>query len=239
MSRSAAGGGGQAAAFFDVDGTLAKTTIVHAYLFFRRQGQSTWRRRCWFAAYAVKCLGFLIVDQFNRAKFNELFYRDYCGLDCEVVKALADQCHEAVFAPRAFSQALPCMMEHREAGRRIVLVSGSLDFVVGPLARRWNATDTLAASLEEVGGRFTGRLTSAPLSGHEKARQIHEFAAAKGIDLAASHAYGDGIADLPMLDAVGFPHAVNPDRALARVAKARGWSIHHWTVGGDFGRSKI
>ena len=64
----------------------------------------------------------------------------------------------------------------------------------------------------------------------EKANRIRRFADAGGIDLSLSHAYGDSIADLPMLESVGHPHVVNPDKALAATAKSRNWPMHRWTV---------
>ncbi len=221
------------AAFFDVDGTLAKTTIVDYYVFFRRRKMSPLGGKLWLAAYLVKCLYFIAVDRVNRSKFNEIFYRSYRGLSSAEIKALADACYRTVFRPRRFPQALACIEEHRRANHEIVLVTGSIDFLIQPLADELGIADLLAPSLLESQGRFTGELDSRPMSDGEKARRVRDFAAAAGIDLAHSHAYGDSVTDVAMLEAVGFPHAVNPDRGLARTARARGWSVHRWTLDGD------
>ena len=94
-------------------------------------------------------------------------------------------------------------------------------------------TGMLACSLVESDGVFTGELGGPPIGEEEKVRQVRRYAEENGIDLSQSYAYGDSIADLPMLEAVGMPHAVNPDRALKAVARARGWPMHEWTVDGS------
>jgi phosphoserine phosphatase len=93
------------------------------------------------------------------------------------------------------------------------------------------AAHVIAARLAEEGGRFTGQLVGAPVGGKEKAAGMRRLAAEEGIALERSHAYGDSISDLPMLETVGFPHAVNPDSKLRRIAERRGWPIHRWTRG--------
>ena len=88
----------------------------------------------------------------------------------------------------------------------------------------------LAPSLLESEGRFTGELDGPPIGEQEKARRIRRFAEENDISLSRSHAFGDSIADLPMLEVVGHPHVVNPDRALSAIARARAWATHHWVV---------
>ncbi len=99
-----------------------------------------------------------------------------------------------------------------------------------PLAGVIGGASVLAARLEERAGRFTGRLIGGPVIAEEKRRRMLEFADRSQIDLRQCHAYGDSSADLPMLESVGFPHAVNPDRKLRAVARKRDWPIHDWPV---------
>ena len=155
------------------------------------------------------------------------------GLDD--VKALVPGCYREVIAPRRFEQAAGCLARHRQAGHRIVLVTGSIDFIIKPLADELGVRDVLAPSLVTSNGRFTGELDGPPIGEEEKARRIRRFADANDIDLSKSHAYGDSIADLPMLEAVGHPHAVNPDKVLAARAATRGWPVHRWTVAREEG----
>lgn len=226
-----------AAAFFDVDGTLVRSTIVHYYVYFRRRRLPGFLRELWYAAFLLKCVYFLVLDKIDRSRFNIAFYRSYRGLPATEIKALVGGCYDSVIKHRRYKEAKACIDEHRRAGQRIVLVTGSLDFIIAPLAEELAADAVIASSLVEVDGRFTGELDGSPIGQKEKARRVLEFARLHAIDLAQSHAYGDAIADLPMLETVKFPHVVNPDKALGEVARTRAWPVHHWTLstphGGD------
>jgi HAD superfamily hydrolase (TIGR01490 family) len=190
----------------------------------------------WHAWYLLKCLYFLVLDKFDRTKLNIVFYRDYRGLPVITVKELAQACYQSVLLPRSFPQAAMEVENQADAGHRIVLVTGSLDFLIRPLADEMGVDALIAARLDEANGLFTGALAGPPIGGEEKAIRIRKYAEENGVDLAESCAYGDSIADLPMLDAVGNPHVVNPDSALRRIAESRGWPIHRWTVVGGQGK---
>ncbi len=218
------------AAFFDVDGTLCDTTIAHYYRYFMLRRLSPMVGRLWYSGFLVKCVYYLLLDRFDRQRLNVVFYRSYAGLPAAEIKAQAHDCHDAVVVPRRFDQAAACVEGHRNAGRAIVLVTGSLDFIIAPLAEETRADAVIASRLIESGGRFTGTLDGPPIGGEEKAARMRDFAQQRGVDLSHSHAYGDSMADLPMLEVVGFPHAVNPDRGLSAIARRRGWPTHHWTI---------
>ena len=97
---------------------------------------------------------------------------------------------------------------------------------------RDRADAALTVQLAEADGKFTGELTTPPLSEAEKVRAIQTFVEQHNVDLAASYAYGDSRADLPMLECVGHPIAVNPSKGLRQVAIESGWEISEWTIGG-------
>jgi phosphoserine phosphatase len=107
-----------------------------------------------------------------------------------------------------------------------VLLSGALDFILEPFEDM--ADDVLTARLEEENGVYTGELSGAPVAGDARARMLASFARRRGVDLSRSYAYADSISDLPMLEAVGNPVAVNPDSRLRAAAKERGWQIKNW-----------
>jgi HAD superfamily hydrolase (TIGR01490 family) len=220
----------KAAAFFDVDGTLIDSTIAHYFRYFMFRRLPPLRAKLWYAGFLVRCGYYMALDRVDRGRLNVVFYRNYAGLPAAEIKSQAVDCFQNVIMPRRFVEAGTCIEEHRLAGRAIVLVTGSLDFIIEPLATEVGAAGVIASRLDERDGRFTGELTGPPMGTEEKARRMREFGAANGIGLAQSHAYGDSAADLPMLEAVGSPHAVNPDRKLAAAARARGWPIHHWNV---------
>jgi HAD superfamily hydrolase (TIGR01490 family) len=176
----------------------------------------------------MKCLYFLVLDKIDRTKLNRVFYRHYAGLPARAIEEMVPDCHREIIVPRLFPQARECVAGHLAQGREVVFVTGSVDFVIRPLADMLSVVHILAPTLLREDGRFTGELDGPPVAGEEKGRRLREFARQHEIDLSGSHAYGDSVADLPMLEAAGHAHAVNPDRTLAAIASKRGWEVHHW-----------
>ena len=219
---------GQAAAFFDVDGTLARTTIVHYYVYFRRRRMGKLTGALWQGLFLLKCVYYLILDKIDRSRLNVVFYRSYRGLPVREIKELMPDCHREILHARRFVEVADAVRWHRAAGRRVVLVTGSLDFIIAPLAEELQVDDVVAPALVERDGRFTGELTGPPIGDGEKARRMRAYAEEHAVDLAQSFAYGDSTADLPMLETVGRPHVVNPDRKLEAVARERGWPVLRW-----------
>lgn len=218
------------AVFFDVDGTLIKSTIVHYFIYFMRRKMSPLGYKFWYAAYLLKCSFYIVLDKFNRTKFNIVFYQGYRGLPSDEIKSWAPDCYQEMIKPRMFAQTVECIESHRASGRQIVLVTGSLDFIMKPLADALKVNDVIATALVEAHGQFTGELNCPPVGQQEKANRIRIYAKEHDIDLSQSYAYGDSVADLPMLECVGYPHVVNPDKALTAIATARGWPALHWTI---------
>ncbi|HEX5269575.1 MAG TPA: HAD-IB family hydrolase, partial [Gemmataceae bacterium] len=118
----------------------------------------------------------------------------------------------------------------RRQGHRVVLVTGGLDLVMAPLAQHIGPADVIATHLVERDGVLTGEIDGPPIADERKGELVREYAGKHGIDLAQSFAYTDSHGDLPMLECVGRPAAVNPDRRLRRLAAARGWRVEDWTM---------
>ena len=131
--------------------------------------------------------------------------------------------------PRMFDGAVERIREHQQRGEGVVLVTGSLDFIMEPLAEYTKADDLIALSMKEQDGRLTGETEGPPIGDEEKARIVRDYAARRGIDLDRSYAYADSSSDRPMLDLVGHAVAVNPGGKLKKAAKAGGWEIVRWT----------
>ena len=219
----------QVAAFFDVDGTLVNSTIVHYYVKFRLQLLHPLIRPFWLVGFLLKTPYFLLLDGLSRTKFNQVFYRNYRGMEVEQLKNLALDSFDALLGSKIFPAAADQIREHEAKGDLVVLVTGSLDFIMAPLADHLGADHMLSMSLREQNGKFTGELMSPPLGEEEKARVVKAFAHEHGIELAASFAYGDSRADLPMLRCVGSPVVVNPGKALRQTATESGWKICEWS----------
>ncbi|MCZ7645735.1 MAG: HAD-IB family hydrolase [Planctomycetota bacterium] len=217
------------AAYFDVDGTLARSDIVGPLILIRKRLQNPLAHALWLAALPPRGLYWYLLDKRDRAASNRAIYACYGGLDAARVKALAGAVYEAYWTPRLFPLARARLDALKAGGARPVFVTGGLDFLVEPLARDCGA-EVIAPALEERGGRFTGRLAGEPLAGEAKAEALRAHAQARGIDLAASHAFGDAFGDIPMLETVGHPVAVNPGRRLRKHARERGWPVEWWGV---------
>ena len=216
------------AAFFDVDGTLASSDVVGAFLDFQLSRLSPWRRWGWLAFYFPKLPYYAAVDLVSRSRFNETFFRNYAHVDCEELERWAREAVQGFWQPHLFPRALEQLRRHREQGHRIILVGGGIEPVLRPLAR-WLEVDLLVgAEAQIVGTRLTGGLVTGPMSGSAKAEATRRVATDLGVDLGRSYAYADSYHDRPFLDSVGHPVAVNPDWRLRRVAQREGWPICTW-----------
>jgi HAD superfamily hydrolase (TIGR01490 family) len=216
---------GGKAAFFDVDGTLVRTNIVHAFAFYA-MNQGSIFGTAWNTARTVASVPLLwAADQVNRKLFNELFYRFYRGQTEDRLEVLAAELFEKVLRPAIFPGAPRLVEEARRAGCRIVLCTGALDFTVRELAGHLGADDLLANRMHFVDGVATGRVVPPIIEGAHKALAIRDYCLREGLALDRSHAYSDSFSDYPMLAVVGHPAAVNPDLRLRNVARAYEWPV--------------
>lgn len=213
------------AAFFDVDGTLVRTNIVHAFAFYA-MNQGTVAGTAWKTAKTLLSIPvFMVTDRVNRKVFNELFYSYYEGQSEDRLETLAEELFEDVLKPAIFKGTKRLIEESRRAGCRIVLVTGALDFTVRHLAAHLGADDLIANRMRFVQGFATGRVVPPIIEGAHKALVIRDYCVKEGLALERSFAYSDSFSDYPMLAVVGHPAAVNPDARLARVARAYEWPI--------------
>ncbi|GIX06424.1 MAG: hypothetical protein KatS3mg115_0827 [Candidatus Poribacteria bacterium] len=213
------------AAFFDMDGTLFRSTILHHYALVATYRMPSWRRALWTGAFLPWVPYFWLLDRLDRGRMNRAFYRRYRGRGVGPARRAVREAWGSFWAPRLVGPSVRRLQEHQAAGHRTVLVTGSPEFVAQAVAERLEIGTVLAARLEEHGGRFTGRLLGSPLSGEAKAQAVWQLARQEGIDLSRSYAYGDSVADLAMLELVGHPVAVSPSRRLRKIAQVRGWPI--------------
>jgi HAD superfamily hydrolase (TIGR01490 family) len=211
------------AAFFDLDRTLIRRSSMLALApALKRQGLIGWRSLArasvWHAVYLVRG-----VSSRELSKVAEQTFRLMRGWPVEELQALIAEQIEPL-AALAFPDAITRMRAHQARGERTVVVSSSLADLVEPLAARLGLDGAIASRAEVADGHYTGRIQSF-LHGGAKADAVRAYASEHGIDLAASSAYTDSRSDIQLLQAVGHPFAVNPDRALERAAEAEHWPV--------------
>lgn len=213
------------AAFFDIDGTLISTNVVHAYGYYATNEGSLTGILKRTAATAAKLPVFGVLNLIDRKIFNEFFYRSYEGLTEDRLLTLTEDMFEDVIRPAIFPKAQDLIDEARRAGCRVVLVTGALDFTMRPLARYLGADDLIANRMQFVGGRATGKVIPPIIEGANKANVIRDYCDKHDIALNLSHAYSDSSSDYAMLTVVGRPTAVNPDLRLRALARSYNWPI--------------
>ena len=221
---------GKRAAFFDLDGTLCASNVVSQYAVAKLAKMPAWLKLFWVPFYACKCLVYLIVDKFSRTAFNNMFFGDFAGMDAsEKAKAeTARLVYDEYTSPRVFPAAVEAIAGLRRDGYDVVLVTGSVDFVVEPLAKAIGASHVIANALEEKDEKFTGKLVGPAVADDEKRVRIEAYARGAGYDLSKCAAYGDSYSDLPMLECVGDPRCVSPQNSLRIKAQKEGWPVLEW-----------
>jgi HAD superfamily hydrolase (TIGR01490 family) len=213
-------------AAFDLENTLIASNVVSSYLWLASR-HLTGTDRLRLVADALRSApGWLSMDRRDRSDFLRYFYRRYDGAPLDQLRIDADGLMSDLLLARAFPGAIRRVREHRRLGHRTVLITGALDVVVEPLRPLFD--DVIATELGTSDGRLTGELLAAPPTGETRAQVLMDYAADHGCDLAESVAYADSTSDLPMLEVVGFPVAVNPETRLSALARKRGWLVENW-----------
>lgn len=220
-----------AAAFFDLDRTvIAKDAMAAFGGPIRRGGLIRGRRRSLIELAFAQVIYLILGSTEQRLeRIRHVALKVTRGWSRADVDAIVADALESVVDPIIYDEAMDLIDEHRQAGRRVVIVSASPSELVRPLGRHLGIEDVIAseAAVDE-NGRYTGELAFF-CTGREKADAVRQFAKRERIDLEQSFAYSDAFTDVPMLEIVGHPVAVNPDRALARVAAQRGWETRTFT----------
>jgi HAD superfamily hydrolase (TIGR01490 family) len=213
------------AAFYDVDGTLIKANIVHAFAYYALNMPTITESVVKTATTVASLPLFWIADKLSRKMFNELFYRYYRGMSQDRLIVLAEEMFDEVIKPTIYPGAQELIDESRRAGCKQVLVSGGLDFTVAPLARHLGVDDVIANKLEFSDGYATGQLHKPFVAGATKATILRDYAKKHDLDLARCWGYSDSYSDYPMLSVVGNPTAVNPDFRLRATARSYDWPV--------------
>jgi HAD superfamily hydrolase (TIGR01490 family) len=214
-----------AAAFYDLDGTLVRTNLVHAFAYNARNQQGLIASLVRTATTLASVPLFAAADFYSRRLFNDVFFRRYAGESEDRLRYLAEELFDNVIRPSIFPGAYELIDKSKRLGLRQVLVTGALDLTVLPLARHLGIDDWVTNRLEYVEGKATGRLLPPVMAAATKASWIRVYAEREGLHLSDCYSYSDSMSDLPMLSIVGHPTAVNPDYRLRNTALQHDWPI--------------
>lgn len=215
------------AAFFDLDKTILATSASLALTRpLLRSGLITHRD---IARSAQAQIAYLLLDASHERseRMKDALAEMVRGWSVAEFDSVVAEALTTEIEPVVFLEALDAISAHHAAGHDVIIVSASAEAIVRPVMHLLRADGMIASHLESVDGRYTGEIDTYNY-GPAKPAAMAEMARQQGWDLAECWAYSDSITDEPLLRAVGHPVAVNPDRALARIAREEGWEVRIW-----------
>lgn len=213
------------ASYFDVDGTLVSSNLVHTAIYYLANDINPIHSARNLAGLVARSPGLLWAEMRDRRRFNELLFEVFKGTSQDRLLGLADDAVAWCMKKHVYPGAVDLITRAKALGHEVVLVSGALDFMLERLARELGADHFVGNRLETKDGYATGKLLRPVVAGPTKSRLIQDHARAHGHDLAQCFGYSDSYSDLPMLSVVGKPAVINPEPKLERLARAYQWPI--------------
>lgn len=227
------------AAFFDVDNTVIRgASAFHIARGLWRRDYFTFRDIIKFGYEQSSYLMFgESQEQMDRLREHGLGIIE--GWSVAEMTSVGEEVYDELLETRVYPGTKDIIDEHIAKGHEVWLVTASPIEIGRMLARRIGATGALGTVAEHVNGFYTGRLDGDFLHGPRKGERVRALAAERGIDLEASHAYGDSLNDRTMLETVGYPCAINPDPKMRKLARERGWPIREFRKRSKSGRRGV
>lgn len=214
-------------AVFDLEGTILESNLVQQYLLLWAGSVPRTRVAHDLANFAFSLRKYLRAERRDRGEFIRTFMRRYEGFKVSEIQRLARGSFGRAMLRRSLPEALRRVQEHRDAGHRTILVTGTIDLMVEPFLPYFD--EVVAGRMHEKDGVLTGYLADPPLVDEARAAWLRHYAQRGGYNLTQSYGYGDSHADLVWLQLLGHPTAVNPDINLYRHAQDKRWTVVDWT----------
>jgi alcohol-forming fatty acyl-CoA reductase len=214
-------------AAFDLENTLIASNVVESYSWLATRRLPADDRLRFVARTLLEAPSLLALDRKDRGDFLRSFYRRYEDAPVEQMDEDARELLTQLIVTKSFPEGIRRVREHRALGHRTILITGALSFVVEPLRPLFDEIVSVNLSKTKH-GTYTGEMTDVPPTGETRAQILSDYCKANGFRLDESIAYADSSSDLPMLECVGFPVAVNPETRLAALARKRGWLVENW-----------
>ena len=218
------GDGARVAAFFDLDKTIIATSSAYAFgREFMHNGLITHAEALQLSLAKASYMLAGHSSEHMDATRDQLAAM-VAGWSVKEVHDIAVETMHTVVTPAIYAEARELITAHKEKGHEVVIISASASVLVKPIAEELGITHVVATELAEEDGRFTGEILFY-CKGAAKAEALGRMAQDLGVDTGASYAYSDSATDIPMLEKVGHPVAVNPDRLLKKHAADHGWDM--------------
>ena len=224
-------------AVFDLENTLVATNVVDSYAWFATRRMDIPERARFTVRTLLEAPRMLSLDMVDRGDFLRWFYRRYENADLATLRKDSWELTSDLLLAKSFPAGIRRVREHRALGHRTLLITGALDFVIEPFRALFD--DVVCAHMGQAGGRLSGEMVEAPPTGEARALIMADYAREHGLDLAECVVYADSTSDLPMLEAAGYPVAVNPETKLAALARKRGWLVEQWPRAAGYRRSLL
>ncbi len=213
------------AAFYDLDGTLVGLNLVNAAVFMLANVGEWSGRLSYLLGFAARIPQLYLAERRDRRLLNTVLFESFKGVSRDRLFSLGEEYCERILIRNLYPRAIELVEANRSAGIAPVLVTGSPDFIVAPLARHLQIADFAANRLVYSRGLATGRLATPVMATDEKAVWCAQYAAEREINLNDCWGYADSHYDTAFLAALGHPVAVNPDRRLRAAATNRQWPV--------------
>jgi len=221
----------QPIAFFDLDHTLldgANGNLVVKYMVkTRRMGlDAVWK--------AIKFTVLYRLDRLPREEVYRWTFRECGKYSMEELIAMLDESYEQYVMPRLFREGADCVAEHKARGHHTVIATAAGEYMSEKVRVQLGADGKIAAIAAVVDGRLTDEVEMPMPYGEGKEILARRYAERMGVDLADCWFYSDSLADVPLLEAVGHAVAVNPQRAVRRIAAEKEWPVLIWNTPAGF-----
>ncbi|HEU5083215.1 MAG TPA: HAD-IB family phosphatase [Acidimicrobiales bacterium] len=214
-------------AAFDLENTIIASNVVASYSWLATRRLPKEERLRFVLRTLAEAPSLLALDRRDRSDFLRQFYRRYEGAPVEQLDADTVDMFSHLILTKSFPAAIRRVREHRALGHRTLLITGALDVAIKPIMPLFD--DVICAQMTVApDGTYTGELTDVPPTGEARAQALVDYCLAHDLDPAESVAYADSTSDLPLLEAAGFPVAVNPEARLSALARKRGWLVEHF-----------
>ena len=215
-------------AAFDLENTLIASNVVESYTWLATRRLNAPERVRYVLRTLAEAPSLSAMDRKDRGDFLRFFYRRYEDAPVSQIDEDSNELLTSLILTKSFPRGIRRVREHRALGHRTVLITGALNFAVEGLRPLFD--EIIAAEMTiKPDGTYSGHLSQVPPTGETRAQLLADYCTAEGLRLEESIAYADSTSDLPMLEAVGFPVAVNPETRLAAIARKRGWLVEHWS----------